>query len=116
MIIKLATFESEVSELEKEAGFTTHKALWASLPDKAKAILTAAGMDAKTIGAYGGGRATALGSGAGKAVDAVLGGNASGTLAGKTNKAADFIKRNKAGIAGGALAGGGILAYKSKKK
>lgn len=115
MIIKLAQFESEVTEMEKEGAFRTGTALWNSLPADARKVLQAAGYDSKTVGKYGRGRLTAAGGGGGKALDAILGGDVSGYLGQKTQNAAHYAAKYKPALGGAALLGGGAYAYKRSK-
>ena len=115
MIIKLATFTSEV-ELEKEAGMGTHKAIWAALPEGARKVLEAAGMDAKNLASHVGSHSAKVGTDAARAAG-VAGNYATGTnLTGALGKAVNHIKKNKAAYGGGALLAGGGLAYKHSKK
>jgi hypothetical protein len=115
MIIKLATFASEV-ELEKEAGARTPGAIWAMLPKPAQAALKAAGLDAKDLASHVGSHSAKVGTDAARAAG-VAGNYATGTnLTGALGRAVAHIKDNKAAYGGGALLAGGGLAYRQSRK
>jgi len=121
MIIKLATFESQVPELEKEAS-----AFLDVLKNKIKngEISGAALKDLQQVAGYAKGRAGAAGRGlenisgaASKGLNTTLGVDASGKVSSGVGKALAALNAHKGKLAGGAILGGGALAYgRSKKK
>ena len=134
MIIKLAQFESEVSELEKEASFLggnakkqvraiMDKVMKGGVVTHAEAALLDAHVGGEGLKNWGRGRVAAAGRGldtigsrVGKGIDDVTGLNISGKAGGRLDSVMEHLSRNKAKYAGGAaVAGGAGLAYKNRK-
>jgi len=118
MIVKLAEFESGI---EKEAGLS------GSIKNTLRKMIEKPNVDLDKVvdeithkvqagGNWSKGRATAIGSGSGKLVNNILGGNATGTIGEKTNELIDHIKRNAPTYGGAGILGAGAGAYALKNR